>query len=420
MDDLTAMQSFRVERDAEVPEAREVIWRALEARMDAAAAEARAFGEAVAGSKASASSPSRRHSLGSRRRRLLVFAGAAAAAGAVAGALVLSSGPTAQPASAAEILHQAAAAASGGPAATVPSPGQFLYTKVVRTEIHGWLHPLPPPSADLPVGVIGGTMKGPHAFNALVPVTVESWTGSNGGGRYREEAGTPRFWSNEEEARWQAAGSPLPPPFNAEYQQRYKGAFKGANEIGPRVVDMDHKGWGNFHLPDTSKLPTEAKALRQQVEANEIEVSGFNLMFGEAPRHLDHEQTAEELFNVLREGRPTPQLQAAIFNALAELPGIKIDTEATDGAGRQGDAIRTAVKHGVRVEYLFDPEGGELFAARTILVDPAADRSLRSIPAGTVISEQDLLEEATVDSTKETGQGAEATASPGGTGPAYR
>jgi hypothetical protein len=409
MDDLTAMQSFRVERDAEVPEAKEAILRALEARMDAAAAEARAFREAVAGSKASAGH-GRNQSLRSRRRRLFVFAGAAAAAAAVAGALVLNSGPTAQPASAAEILHQAAAAASGGPAATVPGPGQYLYTKVVRTEIHGWLHPLPPPSADVPVGGIGGTMKGPHAFNALVPVTVESWTDSNGGGRYREEVGTPRFWSNEEEARWQAAGSPLPAPFDAEYQQRYKRAFKGANEIGPRVIDMNHKGWDNFHLPDTSKLPTEAKALRQQVEANEIEVSGFNLMFGNAPRHLDHEQTAEELFNVLREGRPTPQLQAAIFNALAELPGIKIDTEATDGAGRQGDAIRTTAKEGIRVEYLFDPEGGELLAELTILVDPAASRSLGSLPAGTVISEQDLLEEATVNSTEESSPAAEATA----------
>jgi hypothetical protein len=282
----------------------------------------------------------------------------------------------------------------------------------MRTEIHGWLHPLPPPGADVPVGGIGGTMKGPHAFNALVPVTVESWTDSDGGGRYREEAGTPQFWSTEEAARWRAAGSPLPPPFDAEYQQRYRRAFEGANEIGPRVVDIDHKGWGDFHLPDTSKLPTEAKELRQQVEANEIEVSGFNLMFGEAPRHLDPEQTAEELFNVLREGRPTPQLQAAIFNALAELPGIEIDTEATDGAGRQGDAVRTAVKDGVRVEYLFDPEGGQLLAERTILVDPAANRSLRSIPAGTVIGEVDLLEVATVDSTTETGQRAEATASP--------
>lgn len=420
MDDLTAMQSFRAERDIEPPEAREAVWRALEARMEAAATEARSFGEALAGSSAPAHSPSGWRILRSRRRRLLALSATATAAAVAAGALVLSSGPTAQPASAAVLLHRAAAAASAGPTTYAPGPGQFLYTKMVRTEIHSWLYPLPPAGADAPVGGTGGTMKGPHAFNALVPVTVESWTGPDGGGRSREEAGAPEFWSPEEEARWHAAGSPLPPPFNAEYQQRYKAAFQGANEIGPRVIDMNHEGWGNFHPPDTSKLPTEPKALREQVEANEIEVSGFNLMFGKAPRHLDHEQTAEELFNVLREGRPTPQLQAAIFDALAELPEIKIEAEATDAAGRRGAAIRTAPKEGVQTEYLFDPEGGELFAQRTILVDPTADRALRGVPAGTVVSEQDLLEAAPVDSTDETGSEAEERGPVGGTGSAGR
>ena len=51
MDELTVMKGFRAERDAEPAEAREAIWRALEARMDAAAAEARSFGEAVAGAE---------------------------------------------------------------------------------------------------------------------------------------------------------------------------------------------------------------------------------------------------------------------------------------------------------------------------------------------------------------------------------
>ncbi|MFN8163802.1 MAG: hypothetical protein U0R26_08205 [Solirubrobacterales bacterium] len=83
-------------------------------------------------------------------------------------------------------------------------------------------------------------------------------------------------------------------------------------------------------------------------------------------------------------------------------------------------AIRTATKDGVQTEYLFDPEGGELFAQRTILVDPAAERSLRGIPAGTIISEQDLLEMATVDSTSETGGKAEGRGPVATTGPAYR
>jgi hypothetical protein len=416
MDDLTVMQSFRAERDIEPPEAREAVWHALEARMGAATTEART----LAGLTAPVRSPSRRRGLLSRRRRLL-FAGTAAGAAVVAGVLVLNSGPTAQPASAAEILHRAAAAASKALATSVPGPGQFLFRKEQQSEIRSWRHPLPPEGANVPVAGRGGTMSGPHAFNALMPRTVESWTGQNGGGRSREVAGTPQFWSSEEEARWKAAGSPLPPPFDAEYQQRYKAVFRGALELGPRVVDMDTRGWGNFHFPDTSKLPTEPKALRHAVEGNEIDVIGFNLMYGKA-KHLDTEQTMEELINVLLEGEPTPQLQAAIFDALAELPGMAVDIGATDGLGRHGDAIQLRVKKGIREEYVFDPTSGEVLASRGVLVDPAAagPSTIDELPAGTTISERDYIEEATVDSTSETGGEAEGKGPVATTGPAYR
>ncbi len=418
MDDLTVMQSFRAERDVEPPEAREAVWRALEARMEAAASEARSFGEALAGSSAPGRSPSRRRGLRSRRGRLL-FAGAALGAAALAGVLVLSSGPTAQPASAAEVLHRAAAAASEMPATSVPGPGQFLFRKEQQLEIEAWRHPLPPEGADVPVAGSGATMSGPDAFNALIPRTIESWTGQNGGGRSREVAGTPRFWSSAEEAHWKAAGSPLPPPFDAEYQQRYRTAFRGALELGPRVVDMETRGWGNFNFPDTSRLPSEPKALRHAVEGNEIEVVGFNLMYGKA-RHLDTEQTMEELINVLLEGEPTPALQAAIFDALAELPGMSVDAEATDGLGRHGDAIQLRVRKGVREEYIFNPTSGEVLASRGVLVDPAAAvSSIDELPAGTTISERDYIEEATVDSTRETGGETAGKGPVATTGPVY-
>ncbi len=402
MDDLTLLRSFHAERADGDPRPRAAALQALEARFDLASTSAPA---------STTRSP---------RRVLLVLSGATAIAAAVAGILVLSSGPTAQPA-AAEILHQAAAAASDAPATSVPGPGQFLFRKEQQFEIEGWRHPLPPEGANVPAAGRGGTMSGPHAFNALMPRTVESWTGQNGGGRSREVAGTPQFWSSEEEARWKAAGSPLPPPFDAEYQQRYKAVFRGALELGPRVVDMGTRGWGNFNFPDTSKLPTEPKALRHAVEGNEIEVSGFNLMYGKAKR-LDTEQTMEELINVLLEGEPTPQLQAAIFNALAELPGMAVDTGATDGLGRHGDAIQLRVKKGIREEYIFDPTSGEVLASRGVLVDPAAvaPSSIDELPAGTTISERDYIEEATVDSTSETGGEAKGKGPVATTGPIYR
>jgi hypothetical protein len=408
IDDIAAMRDFNREREAEPPEARAAIWAALEARMEAASAEARAFGEAVAGSSPPAPPRGRgrlfRQREPFRRRWLgLAFGGATVAAAVVAGVVVLSSGPTATPASAAEILHEAADAAAQLPATSVPGPGQFLYRKEYAIGVQGWRSPLPPQSADYAAGFLGGTMHGPHAFNALVPVTTESWTDDKGGGRRRQELGALQFWSKAEEAHWKEAGSPLPAPFDPEYQQRYrKTQFEGAREANRKVVDTESKGWGNFHFPDTSKLPTEPAALRRAAESNRLEYTGFNHVAGKK-KSLDPQETKEELLNVLQEGFPTPQLQAAIFDALAELPGIKLTRDATDSLGRHGDAITTTDTEGVRYESLFDPKTGELLAQRGTLVDPKGHRFLEEVPAGTVIYERDFIAEAGVGSTSARG-----------------
>jgi hypothetical protein len=354
MDDLTAIRDFRAERDAEPPEAREAAWRALEARMDAAAAEARAFGETVAGSHPPVDAQRRRRGFFARRRRVLAFAGAIAVAAIVAGTLVLNSGPTAQRASAAEILHEAAAAASSTQPTSIPGSGQFYFRAEERLDVQGWISPVPGLGADTGTGIQGGTMNYPNSYNALVPTKVEHWTASDGSGRNRETLGDLKFWDKAEEERWKKAGSPLPAPFNPEFRRRYPISYRHALELSSHVVDTKNPGYGTtFHFPDTSKLPTDPKALRQAVEANAIEVGGFNFRYPKA-NHLDPEQTKEELINILFEGEPTPPLQAAIFNALAELPGIKV-VPATDSLGRKGDAIKFAPKHGIRSEYIFDP-----------------------------------------------------------------
>ncbi len=406
MDDLTAMKSFRAERDSVPPEAREAIWRALEARIEAAAEESRTFAAAVASTAPRPATVRRRRGLGAvRPRRVLIFAAAALLAAIATSVLVLRTGPTAEPASAAEILHEAAtaAAAADAPTTLIPGPGQFHYSKVNRLEVMGWVSPVPHLSDDVPTATGGGTMNRPDAYNAVVATQSESWLGEEGEGRRREVLGDLNFWSTAEEDRWKAAGSPLPPPWNPEYQQIYKSAFDGALELNTHVVDQTSKGFGStFHFPDTSKLPTEPEALRQAVEANTIEVSGFNLMYPQAER-LDPEQTKEELVNVMFEGTPSPQLQAAIFNALAELPGITIQTGATDSLGREGDAIVLRTEEGIRSEAIFDPASGEVLATRSVLVDPAASRTLGELPAGTTVSENDLIESGVVDSTDETG-----------------
>jgi len=396
------MQSFRAERVVDDERVRTEIWRQLEARFEAApatpassapAAGAPAFGAPPAGRAR------RRLGLGGHRRRLFAFVAATAVAAVAAAILVLGAGPTAQPASA-EILRQTArvAASSSSPSelSALPGPGQYLYSKFKRIELKGWV----------PGGTSsgGGMLPWPNAFNALMPTTQQWWTGADGAGRVREVAGTPQFFTKAERTRWEAAGSRLPAPFDPEYQRKYHEAFKDALELREGVVDTEHGPFKNFHFPDTSALPTSPEALRRAVEANAIEVKGFNLMWP-GKRHLDAKETSEELLNVLSEGvASTPQLRAAIFNALAELPGIVIHTGATDALGREGDAIRTEDKQrGTGAELIFDPDTSAVLAQRFYLTRPSPERPLKGLPAGTTLMETDYLRVAVVDSTHASG-----------------
>lgn len=395
MDDLTLMKSFRAERVEEDAKARAEIWRALEDRFDSASVSP----VAVAAPAPVRIRPRRRRHL-LRHRRLLAFAGATATAAAIAGILVLGSGPTAQPA-AAEILHETAAAAvspEGPTPAVVPGPGQFRYTKLERLELLGWI-PDCDPLGDRPCAMMGGTMSGADAFNGLMPTTQQEWLSAAGAGRYRQVAGTPRFLTKEEQSRWEAAGSPLPTPFDDKAE-----------------VDSEHGRWKGFRFPDTSKLPTDPAVLRSAVESNQIPISGFNLMYPSAKR-LDSDQTSAQLLNILQEGSisMTPQLRAALFNALAELPGIEVDADATDFLGRHGYAIQTR-----GTEYVIDPDTAELLAHREFLTKPGRSPFLEDLPAGFTIRETAYLESGIVDSTDETSVEAEAGEPVASTGPNYR
>ncbi len=347
-----------------------------------------------------------------RRGPRLALGGVGALAAIVAAIILLASGPTAEPA-AAEILHRIAAIASATDApAAIPAPGQFLYKRSKLVELEGWI-PVDSAGPNEPLGGIGGVLNRPNAFNALMPTRQEEWLSPDGAGRLRQVAGTPRFFTSEEKSRWVAAGSPLPPGFDPAYQQKYPPHGVHVLEVRRGVMDTEHPRWKGFRFPDTSRLPTEPNALLRAVGSNQIAVRGFNLLSASA-KHLGTQKTIRQLFNILLEGNPMrPQLRAAVFNALAELPGIEVNTHATDSLGRQGYAINSPdPKTGGGEEFIFDPDTSEVLAQRTFIGDPTGDPWLKGVPAGTTIRETDYLATAVVDSTHETAAGPVATADP--------
>jgi hypothetical protein len=377
MDELTLMRAFRAERVKHNPTARAEAWRALEARFAATSPTAAAAPRA----------PRRR--LLFRRRQLFAFAAAMALAAVITGVLVLSSGPTAQPA-AAEVLRQTAAvAAAAGGATPVPDPGQFLYERTKSRDLQEWV-------PGVYTASYGGVIPGPHstwnpkdAFAAFV-----SWQRSELS-RSRWVMEPLRFLTREEKSRWQKAGSPLPGPFGGEGERR---GFPGGHVIEARRGVLDVETVSGHGFRDFSMLPREPKALRQAIERRQH------------TKPVDTGQTIAELWEILDKPNGTPALRAAVFGALAELPGIELNREAKDLVGRPGYALsyeKPNASHsdyqlpGIRVEYIFDPDTSAILGKREVVADPQKLPWAKAPPAGAVTREVAYLESGIVDSARE-------------------
>jgi hypothetical protein len=339
-------------------------------------------GVAGAAAEASAVTPAWR-----RPSPRLALAAAGALAALVVGILVVSSGPSAETA-AATVLRQTATVAAAGTSDSTPGPGEFLYTKTKRLELQEWA----PGSYTGSFGAISPKPKG--AFSALNTWQEEEWWSPDGPSRSRWVMGTPQFLSDAEQDRWERAGSPLPGSFDCDRR-----CFPEADiiELRPGVTDVEYEEGPRF--PDFSALPTEPKALRLEVEQRQT------------AGPINTGQVIAELWDILDKPNTTPELRAAIFGALAELPGIELDRGASNLVGRSGYALGYEStdsssygeqRPGKRVEYIFDPETSAILGRRETIVDP--EKLLpwaKGIAAGTVWREVAYLQSQVVDSTRE-------------------
>ncbi len=331
-----------------------------------------------------------------RRRGLIALAGTGAVAALAAGVLVVSSGPSAEPAAAAVLRHTAGVAAGASDQAGVlPGPGQFLYSRTETREMQVW-------NTDGMVGSYGVKFYGKsEAFAALNSWELEEWRSADGTERSRWVEGPPRFLSEAEKSRWEEAGSPNP-------HEASPNGFPGfhINELRPGVSDVEGKS--NVGFRDFSAFPTEAKALRLAIEEERFPgLSGGPETVGGSSTTG---QVIAELWFILDQPDVTPELRAAVFGALAELPGIELNPSATDMIGRSGSALSyestdaTAYGEagpGRRTEYIFDPATSAVLGRREILTDPSQVPWEKGLAPGTVVREVAYLGSAIVDSTHE-------------------
>jgi len=338
----------------------------------------------------------------------LALAGAGVTAVVVAGALLISSGPNAEPAVAKVLQDTAAIAAADSGSASMPGPGQFLFTKTVQTELQEWA----PGFGGGSWGVLDG-MRPSQApedrFRALNSWQEETWwsPSPDGTSRNRYSEWSPHFLSGADESHWLAAGSPPPGLFAGKAGGffDYPGPTVIAQRPGLADVELDESPG----YPDFSKLPTESRALRLAIERDPI----YGPTVAETgTAKMPTAQVISELWDVLNKPNSTPELRAAIFGALSELPGIELNRDARDSVGRPGYALGyesspssesygASTMHGIRVEYIFDPETAAVLGQREIITHPDEFSWLKEVPAGTVMREATYLETGVVDSTRE-------------------
>ena len=271
--------------------------------------------------------------------RALAAAGAVLAAAAVAAAVILvpsapghpAAGPGSQgrqgtqAAGLPAILLTAAHVAAGRPMAT----GTFWYVKErdfepTAASFAGHHRPkgTPPP-------------KGPQ-FGASYAATQETWTGATTTRTIVNENLVFSFATAAGKARWQAAGEPkLAGP-------------AGFGRTGPVTSNYDFGGYSynigavKVSLASAGKLPTTLGKLDKLLRAawNSLDTQQRADTVG-----LPNPSYGQYLFQVagaLLTGPVAPATKAAVYELLAEQPGLTGAVKVTDPLGRAGTAIGDA------------------------------------------------------------------------------
>ena len=352
-----------------------------------------------------------------RPRRMMVASFAAAASVAIALLLVFSFTKGNTNLGAQEALGDVAHKIDVAPA---PRPDQFQYTKSRATGyglIEGGLDELARPY---------------KSFISSQPIDTEWWISSTREGRGRFRSGEPTFPTKLDEeigskyfdsfAQREALSSTRKDRAQLREINRKLIAYDRAHATSGRIAmggtewenaTFDPRGQVSFGgelltpeqlasyprdpkaMYDRMRLAAEKEAALSQQQVKAMQAAGDTR--NPPPPDID-----EYLWNTLTSaGNDVPiptDLRSARVRALAYLPGVTADGTGTDSLGRKGDRF-VWNNNGVRYELLFDEKNASLLSSKTTLTDPTKlwPEELGRLPVGFVMSEYQLIEQATVD-----------------------
>ena len=278
------------------------------------------------------------------QRAVVRNAGLVAVAGAALVLLLVnvipgSSGPKS---AAAAVLEHAAAVA--GQQTTQLVSGQYLYTET-QSNYQVTLYDVAGSSQ-----VRGATAQ----FNE----TDQAWTNANGIGSVLRTDSTVQFPSAADEAAWNAD------PFGPSMLQHIAQFAENGGQASTQQPPLD-----------VSDLPTDPSALATVMANGELHTN-INLI--PAGSNATFERTATLLLGPT--SGMTPALASALFQVLADQPGVQLLGTVIDHEGQTGQAVALMTPDGLSVsKVIVDPTTGRLLEAQFALPD-----STLPLPGGSV------------------------------------
>jgi len=330
----------------------------------------------------------RRRALGSARRRVAV---GAAIATVVAGLLALvgslptgagHGGPLDVPVASAAVVLDRAAQAALRAMTVAPGRGEYGFVEVQTGSVIG-------------TGPAIGPGQ-PRRWNVWVRLseTRSDWYSANGSGRERTVLRSTRFLTRQDRAIARAHHTTL-----RQLTTTFPRLVDGAAPAGTLLTAGILPYW------QMNRLPTQPATLRRALERLLV-ASAPNRTPGPMMRQLQSHPS--QLFSPISQFLflPTsPQLRAALFRVLAQLPGVQLLGHRRDRLGRAGIAV--AITQGgpdrVREELLFDPSTSNVLQIETVLLrnggrsTVGGDR-VPTMPPGTIVAYTDLLSRGVVHS----------------------
>jgi len=183
----------------------------------------------------------------------------------------------------------------------------------------------------------------------------------------------------------------IPPPHRQEIWTSVDGLHTGLKrEEGEAPMDLppDVKpggpGWevSTFHN-HVKTLPTTADRM-------------WDYLYRTAPKYSENE-TYEAMFqlagDLLANSIMPPEQGAALFRAVARIPGVTLNGNAVDAAGRPGVSVaRDESDNDLRDEWIFDAKTYAFLGERTV-----ATADLSNVKKGDLMSDTAILRRAVVD-----------------------